>query len=255
MGNAGRKRVSSGIGAFMQNCPSLDELMGGGVPQGSIVLLSGNSGSGKTLMALQFLLHGSNMGERGVYFSFDENRQDILDQAKGIGLDLAGPENDGSLILRVFKPPHDGAAMVAREMDETLKSYKPERIVVDSLSMYSLIMQVQENIRTLIGHDVKDTTVQLDKELVTRFSVIKLFHLIKESGATAFVTSERMDDPSFSIPDKVARFVADGVVYLDVSEDDDCSLIRVHEMRHTLHSHKTFNLMMTEDGMKVGGEI
>ncbi len=250
-----RKRLSMGVMGADLGQISMDDLMGGGVPQGSIVLLSGQCGTGKTLMSLQYLMEGAIKGERCMYLSFDQIRQDIVDQAAGIGLDLESQEVSGNMILRLFDATQDSPTLVKKEIENLLKTFNPQRVVIDSLSMYAIMMSVVENIKALISYDIKTKSAMIDKEVVTRLSIIRLFRMLKESNATCVLSSECMDDASFAVTDKVARFCADGVIFLESSDDEECSYFHIQEMRYTRHSHGTFKMIITPNGLKVGGEL
>src|ERR1051326_4515563 len=65
-----------------------DELTGGGLPQGRPTLVCGGPGCGKTLFALQFLVHGAARGESGVFVTFEETEDDLLKNAASLGHDL-----------------------------------------------------------------------------------------------------------------------------------------------------------------------
>jgi len=73
-------KVATGIEGF-------DEITGGGPPQGRPTLVCGGPGCGKTLFALQFLIHGAAVGENGVFVSFEETEQDHADSRRFADLD------------------------------------------------------------------------------------------------------------------------------------------------------------------------
>src|SRR5690242_21898822 len=74
-------KVATGIDGF-------DEITGGGLPQGRPTLVCGGPGCGKTLFALEFLIHGALRGENGVFVSFEETEEDILKNAAALGFDI-----------------------------------------------------------------------------------------------------------------------------------------------------------------------
>src|SRR4029079_14690528 len=74
-------KVATGIDGF-------DELTGGGLPQGRPTLVCGGPGCGKTLFALQFLVHGATRGESGVFVTFEETEEDLLKNAASLGYDV-----------------------------------------------------------------------------------------------------------------------------------------------------------------------
>ena len=81
----GTARISSG-------CAGLDIVMSGGLPKGHLYLLEGEPGSGKTTLALQFVLEGQRNGEKVLYVTLSESRQDLEIAARSHGLSLEGVE-------------------------------------------------------------------------------------------------------------------------------------------------------------------
>ena len=75
------ERVPTGIAG-------LDHLIEGGLPQGRSILVTGEPGTGKTILALQFLFEGLKKGEKGIYVTADESPMDVLEQAASLGWDL-----------------------------------------------------------------------------------------------------------------------------------------------------------------------
>src|SRR6476660_513538 len=74
-------KVATGVDGF-------DQLTGGGLPQGRPTLVCGGPGCGKTLFALQFLVHGATIGENGVFVTFEETEDDLLKNAASLGYDV-----------------------------------------------------------------------------------------------------------------------------------------------------------------------
>ena len=70
--------------------PGLDEILGGGLPANRIYLIQGNPGVGKTTLALQFLLEGKRRGERGLYITLSETREELEAVAESHGWSLDG---------------------------------------------------------------------------------------------------------------------------------------------------------------------
>jgi len=85
--------------------PGLDELLQGGFPQGSTVLVSGSTGTGKSILALQYLYYGANNNEPGVYSTMENSREDVIEQASQFGWDVERLENENKLVINVMKGP------------------------------------------------------------------------------------------------------------------------------------------------------
>lgn len=112
----------------------LDEMCGGGFFRDSVVLISGATGTGKTLAVTQFLAGGAAVGERSLLFALEESREQLVRNAAAWGFDFPGWEEEG-LIRIVPQYPHaltleDHLVSMKEEIDE----YEPSRIAVDSLS-------------------------------------------------------------------------------------------------------------------------
>src|SRR5665213_1814691 len=91
------KRLSIGITA-------LDEMLGGGIPEGDSLLIAGSSGAGKSLLATQFIAAGLRQGEPGIVAVFEERPEEYAGRASTFGLDLDTPMKDGSLEIIYLRP-------------------------------------------------------------------------------------------------------------------------------------------------------
>ncbi|MBI3980134.1 MAG: AAA family ATPase [Chloroflexi bacterium] len=84
--------------------PGLDEMMRGGIPQGEACLIAGSSGTGKTLMALHFIVEGARQGEPGVMITFEEQPQAHVRKAQRFGWDLPALEAQDLLRMIYLRP-------------------------------------------------------------------------------------------------------------------------------------------------------
>jgi len=112
----------------------LDKLSNGGFFRDSIILVSGASGTGKTLITTQFIAGGISKGERALLFAFEESKDQLFRNAKGWGSDFEQAEKDGRLRV-VCRYPESGTLedhmiRIKKIVDE----FKPTRVGVDSLS-------------------------------------------------------------------------------------------------------------------------
>jgi circadian clock protein KaiC len=153
-------RVSSGV-------PRLDEMCGGGLFRDSIVLASGATGTGKTLLTMQFLNGGVAEGERVLLFAFEESRDQLMRNAQAWGINLLKAEKAGRLKI-VTQYPHampmeDHLVRMARIVEE----FQPQRVAVDSLSALERVFSLRS----------------------FREFVISLTSLLKQRRITALFTS------------------------------------------------------------------
>src|SRR3989338_8547769 len=94
------QKVTTKIEKIKSGVPGLDELMFGGIPKGNLVVLSGDQGSGKTVLCWQFLFEGAvKYGENGVYVSLEENEESIYQGSKEFGWDLKKLVDERKLII------------------------------------------------------------------------------------------------------------------------------------------------------------
>ena len=113
---------------------AVDAMCGGGLFRDSIVLASGATGTGKTLLATGFVAAGAASGERGVVFGFEESRAQLVRNASSWGYDFPAMETDGLLELCCDYPEarelEDHLITIKRTVDE----FRPRRVAVDSLT-------------------------------------------------------------------------------------------------------------------------
>ena len=119
-------RISSGIG-------TLDDMCGGGFFRDSIILVSGATGTGKTLITTHFI-SGAKKGERSLLFAFEESREQLFRNAKGWGVDFQGLEDKGLLKVVCAYPEAAGLEDHLITMKQAIQEFKPHRVAVDSLS-------------------------------------------------------------------------------------------------------------------------
>jgi circadian clock protein KaiC len=129
----------------------LDRMCGGGFFRDSVILLSGATGTGKTLMVTQFLAGGVAQDERCLLFAFEESRDQLYRNAAAWGFDFEGMERDGKLKV-VNTYPH---AMAVEDhlltMRDAIADFKPNRVAVDSLSALERVTSVRSFREFVIG--------------------------------------------------------------------------------------------------------
>ncbi len=121
----------------------LDTMCGGGIFRDSIVLVSGATGTGKTLMATEFMAGGAKLGERSLLFAFEESRQQLFRNASGWGVDLPRMEREGYLRVSCAYPESAGMEDHLIRMKKIIEEYRPRRVAVDSLSALERVSSVQ----------------------------------------------------------------------------------------------------------------
>ncbi|HSU96637.1 MAG TPA: circadian clock protein KaiC [Gemmatimonadaceae bacterium] len=112
----------------------LDAMCGGGFFRDSVVLVSGATGTGKTLTVTQFLAGGAANGERCLLLAFEESREQLFRNAIGWGVDFEAMERDGMLRVVCDYPEVNGLEDWLVAIQAIIAEFKPQRVALDSLS-------------------------------------------------------------------------------------------------------------------------
>jgi circadian clock protein KaiC len=136
--------------------PGLDGLLNGGVYLASATLWAGDSGTGKSLAVLQFLVAGAQAGEPGLLVAVEEPPSQVAANARVIGVDLQALVDAGT--LRIWHPTSDELEIDRHlhQLRTHLLDYRPRRVSVDSLSAYAASIEggardLQDLLRSVIG--------------------------------------------------------------------------------------------------------
>lgn len=125
------KRLSTGS-------PAIDKMMGGGIYQGSVTLVSGISGTGKTVLSVQFLTNAIQAGHKALLVSLDEHPRQLIRNAKSLGFDLQPLVDQGTLFIH-YESPLELELDV--HFDRIVKLVEQENIdcvVFDSIAVYEM---------------------------------------------------------------------------------------------------------------------
>ncbi|UOM35908.1 circadian clock protein KaiC [Acuticoccus sp. I52.16.1] len=125
-------RITSGIEV-------LDRMTGGGLYESSILLVSGATGTGKTLMVAETVRAAINNGERMLLFAAEEAREQLTRNAAAWGVDFDGAESSGLLRIASHSPEEVGLEDHLLRMKRQIADFKPKRIAVDSLSAFERV--------------------------------------------------------------------------------------------------------------------
>lgn len=137
------ERAGTGVEGF-------DRLLHGGLPRASAAVIQGPSGTGKTLLALRFLLEGAERGERGVLFALEETPGQLRATARGFGWDLAALEKKGLLDLRYHSPVELSTDRFLEQARQNIRASGVKRAVLDSLTSMSLGVPSERRFKELV---------------------------------------------------------------------------------------------------------
>ncbi len=193
------KRIPTGI-------LGLDQLIEGGFPKGSAILLTGPAGTGKTIFGLQFLYRGAKeFKEAGILVQAEEFDQTLAWYSEEFGWDLAKLQDLGLLAIFAFHPkdygkfmPHTLEGEILRKLDAIINSLSVKRVVVDSITPISLAVK-----------DVSDY----------RYSLYEFIKFMKSKGITTiFVAEEKTREiTKFAVEDHLV----DGIIKTRKTELED----------------------------------
>ena len=222
-------RVKTGV-------EGLDEMLQGGFPENHIVVVMGSFGTGKTTMALQFMIEGIRNGEPCIFISLEEDRESITRNAAAFGWDVSKAIDSKKLGL--FKlEPSDAKTTVTRiksDLPKFIKSFGAKRVVIDSVSLLNMMFEDDTERRT---------------------NLFNLCQLLRSTGATTLLTAEVKDENPRSSRDGLAEYTADGVVLLQSDETHEGGevqlTVRILKMRRTGHSRRVKPYSISDKGIVV----
>jgi circadian clock protein KaiC len=117
--------------------PGLDPLIGGGYWLGATILVVGVSGTGKSVMGLQYMAEGARRGEKSLMVTLDEPAAQVVRNAQTIGIDLQAEIDRGLIHLWYDSPQELEVDRHFARLEELFRTVKPRRVLIDSLSTYS----------------------------------------------------------------------------------------------------------------------
>jgi circadian clock protein KaiC len=157
------ERVSSGV-------RGLDAMLGGGLPRASTTVVQGGTGTGKTLLGLQFLLEGTRLGEAGILFMLEETPDQVRGFARSLGWDLAGLEESGLLTLNYVSPVELSPDRFLDQARQRVERLAARRAVLDSLTSMALGVPSDRRFKELVyamakDFHARDVSLQMNMEV------------------------------------------------------------------------------------------
>ncbi len=218
------ERIKTGI-------PGLDNLIQGGLPKGSVTLVAGGTGTGKTIFCSQFLWNGLKNGESCIYLTLEEEPDEIKEDALEFGWDFKKYEKKKKLSIE-YMNPLEGRGFESR-VEDLIEHFKATRVVIDSTSVIGMYSpnnaKVRERLYTLI-------------------------RILRRSNVTTLLTAEIPEQDKGSLSRfGVEEFVSDGVIvlyYLSIGSGIYRN-VEIKKMRRTNQEKGTFPFEITNKGIKI----
>lgn len=218
------ERIPTGI-------PGLDGLMEGGFVKGSTVLVSGGTGTGKTIFSLQYLWEGVNKHkESALHITFEETQDEIIQDTRRFGWDLQSAIDTKKLIIHYLEPYT--FAEFADVITELVKRIDAKRLTLDSTSIFGMYLSDEHEVRS---------------------KLYELTRLVKKLGCTTILTADILEESAGLSRFGVEEFVTDGVLtlhYMGIGQEFHRG-IAIRKMRSTCHSEDVHPLKITNKGMVI----
>ena len=144
-------------GRAVTGVPGLDALVGGGLPAGDAILISGPSGTGKSVLTAQFIAAGVQLGEPGVIAVFEEHPQEYMRRAQRMGFDLEAMVRQGSLEVIYIRPLDLSPDETLLAVRNAVRRIGARRVAIDSISGFELALapdfrqDFRESLYRLVG--------------------------------------------------------------------------------------------------------
>jgi len=215
-------RITSGI-------PGLDKHMEGGFIKDSVNLISGATGTGKTILGLQYIWHGLKKGENGVYISLEQEPEDVFADAELFGWDFKKYINQKKCMVEYLSTWNLEELPVI--VLEKIREIKAERFVLDTI--------------TLVCSELETDRM--------RSEISEFINKLKHSGATSLLICEIPEGSKALSTFGVEEYIVDGILllhYLEFGSDSPRSL-QVRKMRRTKHGSDIYPFTITKKGIEL----
>lgn len=218
-------RVKSGI-------QGLDELLSGGFPPSSTILVTGSAGTGKTTICLNYLVQGAlTYNEPGLYISLEEDPDRIIWNAK---TSFSWPIEDlvKKKLLKFVRTEVYDFDKLRMLIEDEVDSIGAKRIVIDPTTVLSLYFE---------------------RPLEIRRGILDLDKMLKKIGCTSFLTSEVAEGASGISAFGIEEFTSDGIIILYYVRMENVFIraLTIRKMRATKHDTGIHPIEITKDGIVV----
>lgn len=217
----------------------LDTLLGGGVPQGDSVLVAGASGTGKSLVATQFIAEGLRQGDAGLVLVFEERPEEYARRATTFGLDLEEALERGKLDILYLRPLDLSVDETMQEIITAVERIGAKRVVIDSLAGFEMALAPG------FRQDFRESLYRMITAMagigVTILSTVEVPEIFTELQFSSYAIS----------------FLTDDIIRLRYVEIDGelRKVMVVVKMRGGNHSKEIREYDITSDGVVIGKRL
>lgn len=235
------EKVQTGI-------PGLDEMLYGGLPKGRVILLVGGPGTGKTIFATQFLMHGiKELGENGIFVSLDESENHYITEMNSFGWDM-----------EILEKEKKWCFIDASPIKEESKS-ETGKITVGNkdFTMSNLIEEIQKkakkiNAQRIIVDPITSLVFHYPESIKRRAAVLKLIEALTKTNATSMLTTE-LKTSGLERSIVLEEYLSHGVFILQTLHigKESTRAFRIEKMRGTPIDPKIRPYRITENGIEI----
>ena len=225
------ERIKTGI-------PGLDQVLKGGLRKNSNILITGAPGTGKTILALQFIYYGAkDSNENGIFITTEDNLDDIRNNTSNLGMDFKSMESKGKIFF-VQKPitTLKGGLSSVKGLIDAIKKYNIKRVALDSLIFFDYLYPRFNGNR-----------------MEFRRQVLIFMQQMKKVGVTFLAVSERSVTDFDRLTYDMMDFVFDGFIVVSRIRKGSYfeRVLTVAKVRGQDHSLDVYPVTITDDGLKV----
>ena len=216
-----------------------DEISGGGLPMARPTLVCGSAGSGKTLFAMEFLVHGiTQYDEPGVFIAFEETREELTQNVASLGFSLTDLIDQHKLVI-------DHISIDRAEVEQS------GEYDLDGLFIRLEYAIQKVNAKRVVLDTIEVLFAALGDTHILRSELRRLFRWLKDKGVTAVITGERGDGALTR--NGIEEYVSDCVILLDhrIEKQMSTRRLRIIKYRGTVHGTDEYPFLIDETGFSV----
>jgi circadian clock protein KaiC len=203
------------------------------LPKGRPTLICGSAGSGKTMFAVHFLVHGAEIGEPGIFVSFEETQKELEKNFASLGIDLKALEEEKKFLV-------DYVYLERSEIEET------GEFDLEGLFVRLKYAVDQIGAKRIVLDTVEALFSGLPNEFILRAELRRLFNWLKSEGLTAIITGERGKNTLTRYG--LEEYVADCVILLDSNVVDKVATrnLRIIKYRGSSHGSNEYPFLISK---------
>ncbi|MGA8543379.1 MAG: ATPase domain-containing protein [Thermoplasmata archaeon] len=220
----------------------LDDILGGGIPRGNMVLVAGSVGTGKTTLCLEFLVRGAERGERSLFLSVTEASQKLIQNLSTFEFFRPDLVSDGSLVFVDLPNLYDKLGLEREELT-------PDEIDILIRTIHDLVKTL--GVKRLVLDSLTSVCYRIRRDEAIRDFMLRLGQSLSALGCTSLLVSEIGPTAGRYSMHGVEEAIVDGVILLwnTRRQGDILRVLQIVKMRGTAHSRAQYVIELTPIGL------